>query len=79
MEGAVHDSQRYRCNVADCLLAARKSPEPHYQKLYLLMAQSWLLLTHQDDAAHELLASWGIAEPIKADGIVLPFPTAGRG
>jgi hypothetical protein len=79
MEGAMHESQRYRCNAGDCLLAARKSPEPHYQKLYLLMAQSWLSLAHQDDASDELLASWGIVEPIKADGIVLPFPAAGRG
>jgi hypothetical protein len=79
MEGAMHDSRRYRCNVGDCLLAARKSPEPHYQKLYLLMAQSWLSLAHQDDAVDELLASCGIAEPIKADGIILPFPTTGRG
>jgi len=62
----MHDSQRHRCNVGDCLLAARKSPEPQYQKLYLLMAQLWLSLAHQDDAADELLASWGIAEPIKA-------------
>ena len=75
----MHDSQRYRCKVADCLLAARKSRELHYQMLYLLMAQSWLSLAHQDDAADELLASWGIVEPIKADGIVLPFPAAGRG
>ena len=54
MEGAMHDSQRHRCNVGDCLLAARKSPEPQYQKLYLLMAQLWLSLAHQDDAADEL-------------------------
>ena len=50
MEVAVHESQRHRCSVADCLLAARKSPEPR-----------------------------GIAEPIKADGIVLPFLITGRG
>jgi hypothetical protein len=79
MEGAMHEFQCYRCNVADYLLAARKSPEPQYQKLYLLMAQSWLSPAHQDDAADELLASWGIAEPIEADGIVPPFPAAGRG
>jgi len=73
----MHDYQRDRCNVADCLLAARKSPEPDYQKPYL-MVQSWLSLAHQDDATDELLANWGIADPIKADGIVLPFPTTGR-
>ena len=75
----MHNSQRYRCNVADCLLAAGKSPEPRYQKLCLLMAQSWFSLVHQNDATDKLLASWGIAKPIKADGIVLPFPATARG
>ena len=75
----MRDSQRYRYNVADCLLAARKSPEPRYQKLYLLMAQSWFSLVHQNDATDQLLASWGIAEPIKADGNILPFPATARG
>jgi len=40
----MHDSQRYRRNAADCLLAARKSPEPRYQKRDLLPALSWFLL-----------------------------------
>jgi hypothetical protein len=75
----MHDSQRCRCNVVDCLLAARKSPEPRYQKRYLLSALSWLLLAHQDDTMDQLLASWGIAEPINADGCVLPLLTTGRG
>jgi hypothetical protein len=71
----MHDSQRYRRNAADCLLAARNAREPHYQRLYLSMAQSWLTIARQDDATDELLASWAIAEPIKANGILLPFPT----
>ena len=75
----MHDSQRCRCNVVDCLLAARKSPEPRYQKRYLLSALSWLLLAHQDDTMDQLLASWGIAEHINADGCVLPLLTTGRG
>ena len=79
MKGAMHDSQRYRRNAADCLLAARKSSEPRYQKRYLLSALSWLLLAHQDDTMDQLLASWGIAEPINADGCVLPLLTTGRG
>jgi hypothetical protein len=70
----MHDSDRYRRNAADCLNAARKAHEPHYQRLYLLIAQSWLILASHDDATDDLLANWAIAEPIKADGIVLPFP-----
>ena len=75
----MHDYQRDRCNVSDCLLAARKSPEPHHQKPWLLMVQSWISLAPKDDATGKLLPSWGIAEPLKVDGIVLPFPTTGRG
>jgi hypothetical protein len=71
----MHDSQRYRCNAADCLQAARKARESRYQKLYLSMAQSWLSLAHQDDATDSLLASWNIAHPITDDAIFLPFPT----
>jgi hypothetical protein len=71
----MRDSQRYRRNGADCLLAAREAREPHYQRLYLSMAQSWLSLARQNEVAGDLLANWRIAEPIKADGIVLPFPT----
>jgi hypothetical protein len=70
----MHDSQRYRCNAADCLRAARKAREPHYQKLYLSMAQSWLSLALRDDATDNLLASWNIAQPITIDAIFVPFP-----
>jgi hypothetical protein len=79
MKSAMHDSQRYRRIAADCLLAARKSSEPRYQKRYLLSALSWLLLAPQGDTTDELLASWDIAEPINADGCVLPSLTTGRG
>jgi hypothetical protein len=75
----MHDSQRYRCDAAVCLLASRKSPEPHYPKPYLVMVQLWLSLARRDDAMDELLASWGIAEPIEADGVVLRFLTTGHG
>ena len=70
----MHDPERYRRNAADCLLAARNAREPHYQRLYLLMAQSWLSLASQDDATEDLRTTWAIAAPIKADGIVVPFP-----
>jgi hypothetical protein len=79
MKGAMHNSQRNLCNVADCLLAARKSPGPRYQKFDLLSALSWLLLAHQGDTTDELLASWDIAEPLNADGCVLPSLATGRG
>jgi hypothetical protein len=71
----MRDSERYRRNAADCLNAARKAREPHYQRLNLLMAQSWLSLAHQDDATDNLLASWNIAQSIAAEAIFLPFPT----
>jgi hypothetical protein len=34
----MHDSQRYRDNAADCLLAARTAHELHYKRLDLLKA-----------------------------------------
>jgi hypothetical protein len=68
------DSERYRRNAADCLDAATKAREPHYKSLYLSMAQAWLSLAEQDDATNGLLARWTMVEPIRADGIVLPFP-----
>jgi hypothetical protein len=67
----MHDSQRYRRNAVDCLLAARSARQPHYKRLYLSMAQSWLSLADQGDATDDLLAN--VAEPLKADGIVRPF------
>jgi len=72
----MHYSGRYRRNADDCLLAARRAHEPHYQRLYLSMAQSWLALARQDDATDELLASWAIVEPIRVDESLLPFPHA---
>jgi len=58
----MQDSQRYRYNAAECLKAAHETHQPHYRRLYLLMASSWLSLAHQDDAMDDLLASRGIAE-----------------
>ena len=69
----MHDSERYRRNAADCLNAARNAREPYYRRLYFLMARSWLSLADQDRTTDELLASWAMVEPIKADGIVLPL------
>jgi hypothetical protein len=74
----MRDSERYRRNAADCLDAAHKAHQPHYKRLYLLIAQSWLTLADQDDRTDELLASWNVALPVNADGIVVPFPTSPR-
>src|SRR5215204_4968252 len=43
------DSQRYRHNAAECLLAAQEACEPSCRKLLVTMAVSWLSLAHQDE------------------------------
>jgi hypothetical protein len=65
----MHDSQRYRHNAAQCLLAARDACQPHSRKLRLSMAHSWLSLARQDEAMDNLLASWDTAAPVKTDGV----------
>jgi hypothetical protein len=67
MEGAMHDSRRYRYNAAECLLAAQEACQPYYRKLRLSIATSWLSLARQDEAMDNLLASWDTAEPVKTD------------
>jgi hypothetical protein len=69
MEGAMHDSRRYRDSAAECLLAAQEACQPYYRKLHLSMAASWLSLARQDEAIDNLLASWDTANPIKVDGL----------
>ena len=49
----MHDSQRYRDNAAECLLAAQEAREPHYRQLHLSMALSWLSLARQDEVMEE--------------------------
>jgi hypothetical protein len=49
MEGAMHDSQRYRDNAAASLLAAQEACELHCRKLHLSMADSWLSLARRDE------------------------------
>jgi hypothetical protein len=73
MEGVMHDSQRCRHNAAECLKAAHKARQPHYRRLYLSMASTWLSIARQEDAMFDLLACWGLTELIKSEGIVLPF------
>jgi hypothetical protein len=60
----MHDSQRYRDNAADCLLAARNAREQHYKSINLLMAQAWLLLATEDAAVDHLLAKWEAEETL---------------
>jgi hypothetical protein len=64
---AMQDSQRYRHNAAQCLLAAKEASQHCYRKLRLSMASSWLSLARQDEAMDDLLASSNAADPVKPD------------
>jgi hypothetical protein len=66
----MHDSQRYRSNALECLLASYEARQPCYGRLNFSMAAVWLALASQDEAIDNLLACWGIAESIGTDGIV---------
>ena len=66
----MHNSQRYRSNASECLLASYEASQPCYGKLNLSMAAFWIALAGQDEAINNLLASWGIAESIETDGLV---------
>jgi hypothetical protein len=66
----MHDSQRYRSNASECLLASYEANQHCYGRLNFPMAALWLALAGQDEAIDNLLASWGIAEPIETNGIV---------
>jgi hypothetical protein len=69
MEGAMHDSQRYRDSAAECLLAAEEACQPYYRRLHLSMAASWLSLARQDEAIDNLFASWDTDKPIREPAI----------
>lgn len=62
----MNDSQSYRYNAAECLRAAHAARQPHYRRLYLLMASTWLSIARADSTTFDLLASWGMAAPMKA-------------
>ena len=64
---AMQDSQRYRYNAAQCLLAAKEASQHYCRKLRLSMASSWLSLARQDEAMDNLLASSNAAEPVNPD------------
>ena len=69
----MYDSQSYRDNAAHCLLAAQEACQPHFRKLRLSMAISWLSLARQDEAMDNLLASQDTAQP---EALVGSNPTA---
>src|SRR6266566_3432436 len=69
----MQNSGRCRANAAECLLAAQAACQPHYRKLHLSMAVSWLSLARQDEAIDNLLASWDMAAPVKTDGPYTQF------
>jgi hypothetical protein len=69
----MHDSQRYRDNAAECLLASLEAREPYYRQLHLSMALSWLSLARQDEALDNLLAGRDTAEPVKTDRLGASF------
>ncbi len=64
----MHDAGRYRCNAAECLLAAQKGL-PYYRELHLSLADTWLLLARQDEAMDSLLSIWDVAKPVSFDGL----------
>jgi hypothetical protein len=46
----MHDSQRYRSNASECLLASYEANQPCYGRLNFSMAALWLALAGQDEA-----------------------------
>ena len=65
MEGAMHDSRRYRDSAAECLLAAQEASQPHGRKFHLSMAISWLSLARQYEAIERLFQGTGEVALIK--------------
>jgi len=63
----MNDARRYRLNAADCLSAANTCHSD--RSLLLSIAGSWYALARQDEATRDLLASWGMAEPMTLNGL----------
>ena len=78
MEGAMHDSRRYRDRATECLLAAQEAGEPYYRKLELSIAVSWLALARQDAAMDKLLAGWDASPTVHAAPSNAGAPTLGH-
>ena len=77
-EGVMHDSQRYRYNAIECLLAAKTASQPYYRKLRLSMASSWLSLARQDEARDNPLASSDTGERCVRGGNQLGYTYLNR-
>ena len=58
--------------TAESAAAAYEARQPCYEKLNFSMAALWLAPADQDKAIDNLLASWGIAEPVKTDFCPVP-------
>jgi hypothetical protein len=56
-------------DAAECVLASCKASQPCCGKMNFSMAASWLALGGQNKAIDNLLARWGIAEPIGTMGL----------
>ena len=77
--GAMNNSQRYRLNAAECLLAA-KTCRGDYRGLLVSIAAFWHALARQDEAIEALLVNWERAdEPAHEAGRVSAFQTTSLG
>jgi hypothetical protein len=56
------NSQRYRLNAAECLLAV-KTCRLQNRGLILAVAASWDAFARQDEVIEKLLLSWDACEP----------------
>ena len=64
----MNDARRYRLDAVDCMSAANTCHSDH-RSLLLSIAGSWYALARQDEATRDLLASWGMAEPMTLNGL----------
>jgi hypothetical protein len=56
----MNDTQRYRMNAAECILAGERCG-PAYRDLTFALAKSWLSLARQQEAMDEVLVIWSNA------------------
>ena len=65
----MHDSQRYRSNASECLLASYEASQPCYGRLNFSMAALWLALAGQDEAIDNLLVVGALPSQPKLTGL----------
>jgi hypothetical protein len=73
----MRNSQRYRLNAAECLVAAT-SCQGDCRGLLVCIAAFWHALARQDEAIEKLLVSWEVGEPACQTGQVLAFRPISR-